>query len=81
MSNKKKKKPKTIYIDDGSTIADMSVLSKGKRESHSSSASSWREKMRTYFESVKMMLLPMLVTLGLVTLAFGILYLLLVLAS
>lgn len=80
MSNKKKKKPKTVYYDDGRSLADMSAISNRGKEP-SGIKSGWREKWRTYFESVKMMLLPMLVVLGLVCVAFGILYLLLALAS
>ena len=80
MSNKKKRKPKTVYYDDGRSFADMSSVGKNSSEP-SGIKSGWREKWRTYFESVKMMLLPMLIVLGLVTVAFGILYLLLALAS
>lgn len=80
MSNKKKRKTKTVYYDDGRSLADMSSL--GRRGSEPSGIKAgWREKWRTYFESVKMMLLPMLVVLGLVCLAFGLLYVLLALAS
>ena len=82
MSDKKKKKPKTVYYDDGRTVADMSYLG-GRRAKEPTGVkkSGWREKWRTYFQSVKMMLLPTLVVLGLVSIAFGILYLLLALAS
>ena len=81
MSNKKKRKPKTVYFDDGRSIADMSVLNGRGKEPDGIVKSGWREKWRTYFQSVKMMLLPMLVVLGLVCIAFGLLYLLLALAS
>ena len=80
MSNKKKKKPKTVYYDDGRSLADMSSVSqKGRQPSGISSG--WREKWRTYWSSVKMMILPMLVVLGLISIAFGLLYVLLALAS
>ena len=36
----------------------------------------WREYLATYFAAVKMMILPMLVTIGILSLAFLILYLL-----
>lgn len=36
----------------------------------------WREHLATYFAAVKMMILPMLVTIGILSLAFFILYLL-----
>ena len=75
---KKQKKEKIIYVDDGSTIADMSALGNGKKESQSMMYSSarkpkarWREILDTYFESVRMMLLPMLVVMGLIAVVFG----------
>ena len=80
MSNGKKKK-KTIYVDDGRTIADMSSF--GNKKSASGNffkGYGFRKKFRTYFESVKLMILPMLVTIGIIAAAFGILYLLLSLA-
>ena len=81
MSNKKKKKPKTVYYDDGRSIADMSSINGRGKDPEGLVRSGWREKWRTYFQSVKMMLLPMLVVLGLVCIAFGLLYVLLTLAS
>ena len=36
----------------------------------------WRDHISTYFAAVKMMILPMLVTIGILSLAFLILYLL-----
>lgn len=40
------------------------------------SSPKWREYAATYFAAVKMMILPMLVTIGILSLAFLILYLL-----
>ncbi|MBQ9069991.1 MAG: hypothetical protein IJY23_01410 [Clostridia bacterium] len=81
MSDKKKNKKKTIYVDDGRTIVDMSATYGTPYSNNSSPVKySFREKLRTYFASVKLMLLPMLVTLGIIAAAFGILYLLLSLA-
>ena len=77
---KKKKKTKTEYYDDGRTISDMSMFGTSGKPKSSSPVSSWRERFRTYFESVKMMILPMLVTLALIGVAFLLLYLLLSLA-
>ena len=80
MSNKKKKKPKTVYYDDGRSLADMSsVNARGRQPAGISTG--WREKWRTYWSSVKMMILPMLIFLGLISIAFGLLYVLLALAS
>ena len=77
-SNKKKKKPKTIYVDDGRTIADMSSL--GDKRPFSSdltkrSTGTAKERMHTYFDACKRMLLPMFVTLGVICAVFLILYL------
>ena len=36
----------------------------------------WRECVKTYFAAVKMMILPMLVTIGIISMAFLIFYLL-----
>ena len=73
---KKKKKDKVIYIDDGRTIADMSGVGFGGYASDKNRPkSSARDKWRTYWEAVKMMFLPMLVTLGIISVAFLLLYL------
>ena len=78
--NKKKRKAKNEYYDDGRTISDMSMLGGAKSGARHSSISSYREKLRTYFESVKLMILPMVITLALIGVAFLLLYLLLSLA-
>ncbi len=69
---KKEKKQKIVYIDDGSTVADMSGTFKKKRPPRQKSTA--KEKMRTYFSVVKKMILPMLCTL----LAFTLVYFLFV---
>ena len=74
-----KKKKKTQYVDDGSTIADMSNVGgglKGKRDT-SRPKSTAKDKWDTYWSTVKQMFLPMLVVLGLITIVFGVMYLLL----
>ena len=85
MSNKKKKKEKIIYIDDGSTISDMSGVGRGKGSERPTRAgrdpnllrprATFKEQRDTYFAAVKMMILPMLVTIGIISIAFLILYL------
>ena len=89
----KKKRERTVWIDDGRTIADMSSLpSRGLGKSLSDAAPKremseterqfyksqpkWREYLATYFAAVKMMFLPMLAVIGMISLAFLILYLL-----
>ena len=72
---KKEKKEKVIYYDDNSTIADMSSVNrKGeKREPPKPRIRSTAgEKWKTYWSSVKMMVLPMCIAL----VVLGILYLL-----
>lgn len=78
----KKHKEKIVYVDDGSTIADMSALGTAKKEPQSTMYSSakkpkarWHEILDTYFESMRMMLLPMLVVMGLIAVVFGVLWL------
>lgn len=81
----KKKKEKIIYIDDGSTVADMSAVG-GKRsnsnkkngeKSRSAPRASFKEQFQTYIGAVKLMFLPMLAVLGLLAIAFLIMYFLL----
>ena len=74
----KKKKEKVRYIDDGRTIADMSGVG-GSRyyRRDGSPRASMRAQWKTYCQAVKMMFVPMLVVLGIITLAFLITYILL----
>ena len=89
----KKKRERTVWIDDGRTIADMSNLpTRGLGRSLSDAAPKremsetekqfykaqpkWREYLATYFAAVKMMFLPMLAVIGMISLAFLILYIL-----
>ena len=78
---KKPKKERPRYIDDGRTIVDMSALdeARGKRRTTSHGGgrprSTFKEQFRTYIESVKMMFVPMLVTMGIISAAFFIFWL------
>ena len=81
---KKKKKQKTVYIDDGSTIVDMSALSPnrhGAEKNHTAPGNDdtgrprWQRILIDYFDSVRMMILPMLVFIGLIGLAFLLVFL------
>lgn len=74
---KKKKKPKITYIDDGSTIADMSGTSRlgafGTRTSDPlkiKKRSTFKEQWTTYFQAVRMMILPMFIMIGIICVAF-----------
>ncbi len=71
---KKKKKKKTVYVDDGRTVADMSGLY-GQRSR--GAKGTVKDQARTYFEAMKMMFIPMLVTIGIISVAFFIAWLLL----
>ena len=80
----KNKKEKIIYIDDGSSIADMSSLDRGFLKKNSLRGNGGRVErptfkacFKTYIEAVKMMIKPMLITMGVITLAFLIVYLIL----
>lgn len=75
MSDKKKKKEKIVYIDDGRTIADMSNVTGGlklkipDRVKYRPSPRV-RDVLRTYFGAVRMMIKPMLVVIGFIMTAF-----------
>ena len=77
-----KKKERIVYIDDGSTIADMSGSGR-KKESKKAPERQFRgvkpratlkEQWRTYTDAVKLMFLPMLAVLGMLALAFLLVY-------
>lgn len=77
MSKKdKKKKEKITYIDDGRTIADMSGTRGGlfssskKKERTKPTISSQQTPWQTYWNAVRMMLVPMLVVIGIITVVF-----------
>ena len=78
---KKKKKEKVTYIDDGSTVADMSSLGGGKRTMHLGDTGGFKARWQTYVQAVRRMMMPMLVTMGGICVVFLIIYLLLELAS
>lgn len=77
----KKKKDRPVYIDDGSTIVDMSGVGRkkrapnpnGKPEPRTRAGSIWQ----TYWDSVRSMIGPMLMTIGIIFLAFLILWIIL----
>lgn len=82
---KKEKKEKIKYIDDGSSLSDMSGLTRdtgfgtfsGKKKSAKSPhvRSPFRSQWETYIQSVRMMFVPMLVVIGILCIAFLLLYL------
>ena len=86
MAKKDKKKEKITYIDDGSTIADMSSVS-GKKQEKTTKKQSFNsnirpratlgEQWKTYTDAVKMMFFPMLAVLGILALAFLLVYIIL----
>lgn len=75
VKQKKPKKQKITYIDDGSTVVDMQPLADanrrpGQKPRERGAKGTLREQMRTYFAAVRLMFVPMLVTLGLIFLSF-----------
>ena len=77
----RKKKEKVVYVDDGRSLADMSgVSSPGLSGKPSQYRASFKGKWQTYWEAVKMMIKPMLLVIGALCVAYGVLYLLLSLA-
>ena len=77
--NEKKKKQRTVYIDDGSSLADMSGVGGGKRKTANTPRprATLKEQWQTYTDAVKMMFLPMCAVLGILALAFLIVYIIL----
>ena len=75
---KKAKKEKVIYVDDGRTIADMSGVSSGPRLNSNPYRPSPRFKdvWKTYWTAGKMMLRPMLVVIGGIGLIYVIMHVL-----
>ena len=74
----KQKKEKITYVDDGRTIADMSGVTGGRRFSSRPAyvpGPSFKEAWKTYWNAVKMMLVPMLVTIA----GIGLIYLIVLL--
>lgn len=72
---KKQKKEKIRYVDDGSTVVDMQPLEDsrrrpGQKPREKGAKGTIREQLRTYFAAVKLMFLPMMVTLGIIFFAF-----------
>ena len=84
--NQKKKREKITWIDDGSTIADMSGVGRGLGGNRQAKpkpttkkgkpANRFQECAATYLGAMKMMFIPMLVTLGIICLVFLILWIL-----
>ena len=68
-----KKKEKITYIDDGRTLADMSNVPGGRlgRRNPNAPRSGAKEVWSTYWNAVKMMFGPMMVTIT----ALGVIYL------
>ena len=69
---------KTVYIDDGTSFADMSAFRRGgTSKNNGRERASFKEMFETYINAVKLMFLPMLAVLGIIALAYLILYFLL----
>ena len=71
------KREKIRYVDDGSTIADMSGMPDYRHEKRHPAAPrpKFREVWNTYWAAVRMMLLPTLVFAGGLTVAFAVTWL------
>ena len=82
---KKKKKEKVKYIDDGRTLYDMSGTSRqsvifGGNSANKKSGlgrGTARQQMNTFVSTMRQMVLPMFIVMGIITIAFGFMYLLL----
>ena len=79
---KKKKKNKVTYIDDGSTIADMSAFGGSRKGKDGMKIpSSLSDRTKTFFGAMKMMIGPMFVAITIIGVTFLIGWLLLFLFS
>ena len=75
MANEKKKKKKKVkYVDDGRTIADMSGVY-GVDKRYVGPKGTFKEQARTNWNTVKMMFIPMMITIGIITAVFFIMWL------
>ena len=77
MAREKKKKEKITYVDDGRSLLDLSGTGRTSRYRDERPPNTFRECLCTYIAAVRMMFLPMLAVLGLLALAFLIVYFLL----
>ena len=74
----KSNKKKTVYIDDGRTLADMSALGGGKQKTpKNEGGNSFKEQFKTFTDAQKAMFLPMLAVLGIIAIAFLLVYIIL----
>ena len=71
-----KKKEKIKYVDDGSTIADMSGLRSRPRINPNPYRPplKFKEVLKTYFSAMKMMFVPMLVVIVGICIIYMVLY-------
>ncbi len=70
MKKEKSKKEKIVYIDDGSTIADMANVSGGSKWAKRGTTSSVKDILSTYWSATKMMFKPTLVAVAFLAVAF-----------
>ena len=82
MSKSKKKKEKVIWYDDNSTISDMSNVGRNGRKPQTPSTqnpsnlrtvrpvATFKDKWNTYWHTVKLMILPMLVALVIIAILY-----------
>lgn len=74
--SKNNKKPKVKYIDDGRSLADMSSVS-GVNNKYVGPKGTFKDQMRTYWNTVKLMFIPMMVTIGIICAVFFIMWVIL----
>ena len=84
------KKEKIIYVDDGSSIVDMSgTIGPSKKPQNAPKdpftgapiGNTPKDKIRTYFQAVRQNLVPMFVVILGICVIFGVMYLILELAG
>ena len=73
---KKKKKEKITYIDDGRPVSNLADLHRQSRmvKGNAKPGSTAGDKWKTYWSATKMMIKPMLITIGILCFAFFLLW-------
>lgn len=67
----KSKKERPTYVDDGRPLADMSAFGRPRPRS------TFKEQFKTYIDTVKLMIVPMFIVLGIIAAAFLLVYIIL----
>ena len=79
-NNKKKKRKKVTYIDDGRTLYDMSSVGGGRRPA-GLERGGCKEQIATYLRAVRSMMIPMFIAIAAICIVFLLLYIIFEIAA